>query len=630
MKRNRQEFSDEQNISYSPRKVNNWLQSMNGVAGAPRQPANGYQENYLYGSLPNGFIQHEQKVIERRRKDEVPKHPIKVKSRAESYHTYNRDDQMASHREKWDLVRQRSQSTDALPRKKESKYKEEQLTNRSEKDVLDIYDNKQKQLFPAINSNSLRYADDYDVRENDERDLRFYSDYERSPRRHIDTYESLVTEREARESDYQLYRNRDDSRFRTHRDIAVNPVYDNAFESDGKSKSQRRKHAGLKDINDEVERILKEREKDQRYSMHMHERDENQREQEKTYKEKERDEIRQVQKYWAINDEFQKDLQTVQPSLTDSKRKVSVSKERLDQKKTENTATDKEKELQNEKVEEISTANKANFMKTKPTKENKETKKTRIKYENRIFIDSSKHKSKKKDSKKAKRLPSKTSSATRVTGETLDSLNETEIPVDDRKTDVTTTYSGTSSPMKRYDSLIDKRYRQFDKYTNSDVYPRTPEPSLTQENLDGTRKSEESGKQRTGKAYDRIGSNKNDSAQSNKKNDAYYDDEKHVTDHSKSVKSFSSRPTIDSRTLKSNKKNDADNDAGDLVTDQSKSVKSFSSRPTIDSRVMKVPNKEGDETGKTFSVLAGDVGMMEQFQTLSGRLRNYNVPVQVN
>ena len=572
--RKQQEISDEPEvIAYNPRKVNNWLQNMNGVS---RNQDDRFKENYLYGALPNGFRHHERRSSQQGNED-LHKNPIPVKSRAESYHTYNKYDQMASHREKWDLVRQRSRSTDALPRKKENKHnKEDQYTHRSSKDLQEFNDG--KQMFPDIYSDNMHSYESYNIANNNNRATRFYSEYERSSQRPVDTYETLVTEREALHSDYQLFKDRDESRFRDHRNMLVN---DNTHERIRRSRIDRQRRSGVKDINEEVDRILKERNNDEIFGDHT--KADKQYEQEKTYKEKEKDEMRQIHKYWAINEAFEKDLQT---GTKDSPKTTFDSDERMNQTKHEITAEDKEgiELIENKRVNENPVEKKGNN-----AKENKEAKKTRIKYENRVYIDSSKQKSRTKGSKKSKKHTSKTSSATLAKSVKQDSIQDTDIFVTDGKTDITTTSSGAYSPMKRYDSQVEKRYLQFDKYTDSDVYPRTPEPSLTQDNLKRKHKFEENKQRRSLKSNEDRHYNEQDRGNKTKYN----------------------------------------NDQDEIITDNSKSVKSFSSRPTIDSRTVKFPNKEGESTGKTFSVLAGDVGMMEQFQNISEGLRSYNVSVKV-
>ena len=572
--RKQQEISDEPEvIAYNPRKVNNWLQNMNGVS---RNQDDRFQENYLYGTLPNGFRHHEQRSSQQGNED-LHKNSIPVKSRAESYHTYNKYDQMASHREKWDLVRQRSRSTDALPRKNENKHnKEDQYTHRSSKDLQEFNDG--KQMFPDIYSDNIHSYESYNIANNDDRATRFYSEYERSSQRPVDTYETLVTEREALHSDYQLFKDRDESRFRAHRSMLAS---DNVHERNRISKTDRQRRPQVKDINEEVDRILKERNNGEIFGDHK--KADKQYEQEKTYKEKEQDEMRQIHKYWAINEAFEKDLQT---GLKDSPKTTIDSDERKNQTKHEITAEDKEgiELTENKRVNENSVEKKANN-----AKENKEAKKTKIKYENQVYVESSKQKSRHKGSKKSKKQTSKTSSATLVTSVKHDSIQDRDNFVTDGKTDITTTSSGAYSPMKRYDSQVEKRYLQFDKYTDSDVYPRTPEPSLTQDNLKRKHKFEENKQRRSLKSNEDRHYNEQDRGNKTKYN----------------------------------------NDQDEIITDNSKSVKSFSSRPTIDSRTVKFPNKEGESTGKTFSVLAGDVGMMEQFQNISEGLRSYNVSVKV-
>ena len=598
-KRNQEEFSVDKRATFNPRMVNSWLQNVDGVSPVKEYLANSYQNGFIQASLPNGFVRQGHQNAQRKRHDEFPDPAnAKSKSRAESYHhSYNRQDLMASHRENWDLVRQRSQSTDAITRKDQNRQREDEQTFRSTKDLREFYN--PRPMYPDLSQMypSMQPENTYDINGQNERDRQFYSDYERSPRKKIDTYESVVTERDARESDYELYRDRDEPRFRTHRQFPADTRYDRTTETENMSKTERRRRSGTRDINDEVDRILKERNKDnwegaqeQQFQKEM---------EEKTYKEKEKVEMRNVQKLWAINDEFQKNLENMNEVSDAKEPERQNQKDRQNQKENYNQETDepsmKDKKYKHEDKEYKIDGQKQNHedsrvptVKSKSTKETKETKKSRIKYENRVFLDQSKHKSKKKESKKAKRLSSKTSSTTRNTQETIGSFRESELPIQDGRTEFTATPTEGSSPMKRYDSQIDKRYSQFDKYTNSDVYPRTPEPSSMKDSV-------------------KQGDIENVQIKARKEEGK---------ERSKSYFGWSDKNT-------ENKDNDV------LDTGMAKSVKSISSRPTVDSRTVKLNKKEGGASGNTFSVLAGDIGMMEQFQNLSGKLVNHKAAVQV-
>ncbi|MEW8548157.1 MAG: hypothetical protein AB2693_32035, partial [Candidatus Thiodiazotropha sp.] len=166
-----------------------------------------------------------------------------------------------------DLARQRSQSTDAITRKDQNRQGEGEQTFISTKHLRDFDDPRPmypdtSQLYPNMQPSNRGYGETYEINGRNERDKQFYTEYERSPRKQIDTYDSMVTERDARESDYELYRNRDEPRFRTHREVPSETKYDRTNETENMSKTERRRRSGTKDFNEEVDRILKERNKD--------------------------------------------------------------------------------------------------------------------------------------------------------------------------------------------------------------------------------------------------------------------------------------------------------------------------------------------------------------------------------
>ena len=593
VRKSQEMFAAEKKATYNPRLVNSWLQNIDGVNGTVKYPAENYQNGYVNASMPNGSVlRHGHLTISVKRNDELASDLAKAKSRAESYHhSYNRHDQMASHRDNWDLVRQRSQSTDALPRRKYGKEIDNQ-TYRSAKDVRDSYGrNMYPDTFQEYHDAISTYKNNehrYDNQETDNRDRR-YNDYERSPRRNYDTYETVVTERDARESDYDLHRNRDESRFRYHREEPRKPVYDNTPDEENRKRNDKVRRSGTKDLNEEIDRILKERNTEDWPGTRIKEDVD-----ERTFQEKERTERRELQKLWAINDAFQKDLETRHPDVKEPENKPHALKQTTDDNKeiepTVNDAKQQDKEMKRETFKEMEKDSRSAGAKSKSTKESKDTKRSRFKFDNRIYVDSSKHKSKKKDSKKAKRIASKTSASTRMTQETGETLQNGGEPVQDGRTDATATSTGTSSTMKRFDSQIERKYRQFDKYTSSDVYPVTPELSATQEDFEENGDAEETATKRA-KENSVSGSENKDNSQR-----------------------LSKMIALD------NKSEDT------FQSGRVKSLKSISSRPTVDSRTVQIHNKEGNGSMKTFSVLAGDVGMMEQYQNMSGKIGNSNQP----
>ena len=566
------------NATYNPRLVNGWVQSVDRVNGMVKHDGIGYQNGYVNGSLPNGTVlRHGNLTISVKRNDDFANETTKAKSRAESYHhSYNRQEQMASHRENWDLVRQRSQSTDALPRRKQSQDMEENLnqTYRSAKEVYSYKDDSEMypETFQEYHDALSVYKSKERRHNNPETDRkdRSFEDNEISPRRSYDTYGSLVTERDARESDRDLYKDRDEPRFRYHAEEPRKPAFDNRSEEEKRIHTDKVRRSKTKDLNEEIDRLLKERMKEEDWPGTRVKEDVDP----LTYREKEHAEKRELHKLWAINDAFQKDLEKRHPSLNEAENKLTEDK------KEPIVEGDKheEKDTARGSIRETEKDNKSEGAKSKGTKETKE-KKSRFKYDNRVYIDSSKHKSKKRESKKVKRLTSRTSASTRITQDTDDTIKDGGEPVHDRQTDASTT--GTSSPMKRYNSQIDKQYRQFDRYTNSDVYPLTPELSATQEN--------------------------EQNAESKRSRD------NSVTKSARGD-NFKTLTTI----VLDNKSEDT------ARSDRVKSLKSISSRPTVDSRTVQIRNKDGGGSQKTFSVLAGDVGMMEQYQNMSGKIGNLN------
>ena len=600
IKKSQDMFAAEKNATYNARLVNGWVQNVDMVNEMVKHPKETYQNGYANASMPNGTVlRHGHLTVTVKRNDDFANDTTKAKSRAESYHaSNNRNEQMASHRENWDLVRQRSQSTDALPRKgsqhredshtlprgKASQDREDSQTYRSANDAYDY--NKGSLMYPdtfqeyhdalsVYRNNEHRYNNP----ETDTRD-RHYEDNGKSPRRNYDTYGSLVTERDARESDRDLYKNRDESRFRYHPEEPRKPPFDNRPEDEKRTKTDRVGRSITTDLNEEIDRILKERNKEDWPGTRIKEEIDPM-----TYREKEQVEKKELQKLWAINDAFQKDLEKRHPNLNEIEHKSHAPRETRGDEKEHivNDAKQEDKDTERDSFKETQKDSKSTGAKAKSTKEIKDNKKSRFKYDNRVYIDSSKHKSKKKDSKKAKRLASKTSASTRITQETEGTEMEGGETAQDGQTDATS--AGTSSPMKRYNSQIDRGYRQFDKYTNSDVYPLTPELSATHEDYEDEQDADSSEIKRTG----------NNSEVRSERNDIFQ-----------------------------GHKNTLDNKSDTTRSERVKSLKSISSRPTVDSRTVQTRNKDGGGSRKTFSVLAGDVGMIEQYQNMSGKVGNLN------